>query len=254
MSQTGGGCRATNYIAFLRKALKDSGFSNVPVISLNPKGFEKNPGFNIGFDMLDRAIQALIYGDLLMNLLYATRPYEKNKGDADRLYSEITAFLQKELKAHKKRDFIKNIYSAVEKFDAIERLDIKKPKVGVVGEILVKFHPTANNSVVKVIEGEGAEAVVPSLLDFILYTLYNERFVYENLGVKFLTYHIKNMIVSYIEKYRKHLRDALKKSKSYSSPPTIQEIAKGAEKVMSLGHQTGEGWFLTGEMIELITS
>jgi len=254
MSQTGGGCRATNYIAFLRKALKDSGFSNVPVISLNPKGFEKNPGFNIGFDMLDRAIQALIYGDLLMNLLYATRPYEKNKGDADRLYSEITAFLQKELKAHKKRDFIKNIYSAVEKFDAIERLDIKKPKVGVVGEILVKFHPTANNSVVKVIEGEGAEAVVPSLLDFILYTLYNERFVYENLGGKFLTYHIKNMIVSYIENYRKHLRDALKKSKSYSSPPTIQEIAKGAEKVMSLGHQTGEGWFLTGEMIELITS
>ena len=254
MSQTGGGCRATNYIAFLRKALKDSGFSNVPVISLNPKGFEKNPGFNIGFDMLDRAIQALIYGDLLMNLLYATRPYEKNKGDADRLYSEITTFLQKELKAHKKRDFIKNIYSAVEKFDAIERLDIKKPKVGVVGEILVKFHPTANNSVVKVIEGEGAEAVVPSLLDFILYTLYNERFVYENLGGKFLTYHIKNMIVSYIENYRKHLRDALKKSKSYSSPPTIQEIAKGAEKVMSLGHQTGEGWFLTGEMIELITS
>ncbi len=254
MSQTGGGCRATNYIAFLRKALKDSGFANVPVISLNPKGFEKNPGFKVSFDLLDRALQALIYGDLLMNLLYATRPYEKNEGDADRLYEEITGLFKKELKAHKKHDFIKNIYYAVEKFDAVKKKNVKKPKVGVVGEILVKFHPTANNSVVKVIEGEGAEAVVPSLLDFVLYTLYNEKFVYENLGGKFLTYHIKNMIINYIENYRKHLRLALKNSKFYNAPPTIKEIASGANKVMSLGHQTGEGWFLTGEMIELIAS
>ena len=129
-----------------------------------------------------------------------------------------------------------------------------KPKVGVVGEILVKFHPTANNSVVSVIENEGAEAVVPSLLDFILYTLYNEKFVYENLGGKKTSYIIKKMIVNYIEDYRYTLRTALGTSRHYSKPATIKEIAKGASTVMSLGHQTGEGWFLTGEMIELINS
>ena len=254
MSQTGGGCRATNYIAFLRKALVDAGFENIPVISINPKGFEKNSGFKLGLTLLDRALQALIYGDLLMNLLYATRPYEKIKGSANELYERSIWFLRRELKAHNKKDFEKNIYEIVNKFDNLPRNGSVKPKVGVVGEILVKFHPTANNSVVSVIETEGAEAVVPSLLDFILYTLYNEKFVYENLGGKKTSYIIKKMIVNYIEDYRYTLRTALGTSKHYSKPATIKEIAKGASTVMSLGHQTGEGWFLTGEMIELINS
>lgn len=255
MSQTGGGCRATNYIAFLRKALIDSGFENIPVISLNPKGFEKNPGFSLlSPAFIDRAIQALIYGDLLMNLLYATRPYEKIQGSANELYHRSIEFLKKELKSHKKKKFIENIYEIVKKFDNIPRTGEQKPKVGVVGEILVKFHPTANNSVVSVIESEGAEAVVPSLLDFVLYTLYNENFTYEHMGTKKLSYLIKNMIINYIEDYRSHLRDALAKSNNYNKPATIQEIARGASTVMSLGHQTGEGWFLTGEMIELINS
>lgn len=252
ITQTGGGCRATNYIAFLRKALKDSGFEHIPVISLNPKGFEKNPGFKLSPSLLNRALQALIYGDLLMQLLYATRPYERIKDSANKLYNESLAFLIDELKAHKKKSFIKNIYSIVKEFDNVPRIKEKKPKVGIVGEILVKFHPTANNSVVGVIESEGAEAVVPSLLDFILYTLYNERFIRENLGGGLLSYRIKNLIVDYIESYRKHLRKALEESVHYDCPATIKEIADGAKNVMSLGHQTGEGWFLTGEMIELI--
>ncbi|MGP1488515.1 MAG: acyl-CoA dehydratase activase-related protein [Peptoanaerobacter stomatis] len=254
MSQTGGGCRATNYIAFLRKALKDSGFENIPVISINPKGFEKNPGFKLNLNTLDRALQALIYGDLLMQLLYASRPYEKTVGSANDLYKEISNTFKSDLKEHNKKKFIKNIYNAVNRFDKLERYDIKKPKVGIVGEILVKFHPTANNSVVKVVEDEGAEAVVPSLLDFILYTLYNSNFSKEHLGRSKKGNFISNLVLGYIENYRKHLRDALEKSRHFEKPSTINEIADGASTVMSLGHQTGEGWFLTGEMIELINS
>lgn len=254
ISQTGGGCRATNYIAFLRKALKDAGFENVPVISINAKGFEKNPGFKLDLTFAKRAIQALIYGDLLMNVLLATRPYEKVEGSADKLYSETLEYLKDELKDCDKKRFIKNIYSIVDKFDNIERYPIKKPKVGLVGEILVKFHPTANNNAVAIVESEGAQAVLPSLLDFLLYTMYNQKFNHEHLGGSKKSYFMNMIGIAYIENYRKNLKKALQMSQHFDTQVSIFKIAKGASTVMSLGNQTGEGWFLTGEMIELINS
>lgn len=254
MSQTGGGCRATNYIAFLRKALKDSGFENIPVISINPKGFEKNPGFTFDIPLLKRALQALIYGDLLMNVLLATRPYEKVEGSANELYEKTLAYLKKDLEFYEKKTFVKNIYRIVSDFDNLERYNIKKPKVGLVGEILVKFHPTANNNAVGIVEAEGAQAILPSLLDFVLYGMYNTKFNYENLGAPKKSYIINMLLLGYLEYYRYNLKYALKRSEHFQGQESIFKIAKGAETVMSLGNQTGEGWFLTGEMIELINS
>lgn len=252
MSQTGGGCRATNYIAFLRKALTDAGFGHIPVISINGKGFEKNPGFKFSFHLVRRGIQAILFGDLLMNVLYKTRPYEKVKNSANELYNTWNDRLKRYLKKPTRKDFEKLVEAIVRDFDNLERVSVRKPRVGLVGEILVKFHPTANNSVVKVVEDEGAEACVPPFIDFFLYGFYNSKFNYENLGRGKLNYTINTFIIEFIENYRSKMQKEFEKSKHFQSSPSIEVIAEGASKIMSLGHQMGEGWFLTGEMIELI--
>ena len=252
ITQTGGGCRATNYIGFLRKALKEADLGNIPVISLNAVGMEKNPGFKVSGKLLNKAAMALVYGDLLMRVLYRVRPYEKIKGSANLLYEKWMEECKRSLKAGKLSTFKKNIYNIVDEFDNLELLDVKKPRVGVVGEILVKFHPTANNDIVKVIENEGAEAVVPDLTDFFLYSAYDSNYKYKNLSGKYSSKIIGNATIAAIEFYRKDLKKALRKSKRFEAPSSIYEMAESASKVLSLGHQTGEGWFLTAEMIELI--
>lgn len=252
MSQTGGGCRATNYIAFLRKALVDAGFENIPVISINAKGFEKNPGFKFSPSLIRRAIQAVLFGDLLMNVLYKTRPYEKIKGSSNRLYHTWTDRLKTYLKKPSRKKFDNLVEVIIKDFDNLDRVSVRKPKVGLVGEILVKFHPTANNNVVDVVEREGGEAAMPPLIDFFLYGFYNTKFNHENLGRGKLTYLLNTVAIEYIEGYRKAMQEAFKKSKHFIATSHIRDIAKGASRVMSLGHQMGEGWFLTGEMIELI--
>ncbi|WP_051688078.1 2-hydroxyacyl-CoA dehydratase [Desulfofalx alkaliphila] len=254
MSQTGGGCRATNYIALLRKALKDAGFENIPVISVNPSGIEKNPGFKFTLPLLHRSMMALVYGDLLMNVLYRVRPYEKVKGSANDLYEKWVKVCLESLEAAERSVFKKNIYSIVNDFEELELTNQIKPKVGLVGEILVKYHPTANNDAVKVVESEGAEAVVPGLTDFFLYCLYYNNFKYRYLAGSKLSQLVGNATIRLIESYRGIYRKALAKSQRFYVPSTIKEIADGASPVISLGHQTGEGWFLTGEMIELINS
>ena len=182
ISQTGGGCRATNYIGFLRKALKEAGISNIPVISLNAVGMEKNPGFKISPSLFNKAIMALLYGDLLMRVLYKVRPYEKIRGSANILYEKWVDKCKENVRNGSNNQFKKNVYSIVEDFDNLEINNINKPKVGIVGEILVKFHPTANNNIVDVIENEGAEAVIPDLIDFFLYCAYDANFKYEYLS------------------------------------------------------------------------
>jgi predicted nucleotide-binding protein (sugar kinase/HSP70/actin superfamily) len=172
ISQTGGGCRATNYIAFIRKALQDAGLEQIPVISLNALGLEDNPGFNITLSLVNDLLEGMIYGDLLMRVLYKTRPYEKTDGAANNLYENWVDKCQQTILEGSRKEFKANIQKIVEEFDDLKLLeDVVKPKVGVVGEILVKFHPTANNNIVKFLEEEGAEAVVPDLLDFFLYGL-----------------------------------------------------------------------------------
>lgn len=254
ISQTGGGCRATNYISFLRKALKESGMEHIPVISLNACGLESNPGFNFNLNMLRKSLMGLLYGDLFMRVLYATRPYEKVKGSADRLYRTWAERCKESIRVGKFKEFKENIYEIVKDFDNLELLDIKKPKVGIVGEILVKFHPDANNDVVKVIEEEGGEAIMPDLTDFFLYCAYDQTFKHKYLGASLISKIGSDIGIKYIEMYRKPLKNALKSSERFSAPNSIHELAKGAAPILSIGNQTGEGWFLTAEMVELIES
>ncbi|WP_373899066.1 acyl-CoA dehydratase activase-related protein [Haloimpatiens sp. FM7315] len=254
ISQTGGGCRATNYIGFLRKALKDAGLLNIPVISLNFVGMEKQPGFKISMSFAKRCLMALLYGDLLMRVLYKVRPYERIKGSTNELYNKWTIKCKEALKKADTKLFNRYMYDIVEDFDNLEILNIKKPKVGLVGEILVKFHPTANNNIVDIIESEGAEAVMPDLTDFFLYCSYNYKFREKNLSGSSMATLFGEIAIRYIEHYRKHMKLALSKSKRFTAPKTIDELAKGARDILSLGNQTGEGWFLTAEMVELIES
>lgn len=252
ITQTGGCCRATNYIAFLRKALKDAGFGHIPVISLNANGMEKNPGFRFSYGLLKRGAMGLIYGDLLMNVLYRVRPYEKIKGSANALYEKWVEVCKDSLKKASFSDFRHNIESIVEEFERLEIVNTVKPKVGLVGEILVKFHPTANNHVVQVVEEEGAEAVMPGLTDFLLYCAYNQDYKYKYLSGKKSVQLLGLAAIRLIELFRRTYREALSRSERFYEPETIQNIAKGAQTVMDLGHQAGEGWLLTGEMVELI--
>lgn len=252
ISQTGGGCRATNYIGFLRKALRDAGFEKVPVISASAHGFESNPGFKFNYAMIDGCLKGLVYGDLLMRVLYKVRPYEKVKGSAEVLYNKWVDKCKESIEIKSNKLFKENIYGIVRDFDNIELNNIKKPKVGLVGEILVKFHPAANNEIVKIIEEEGAEAVMPDLIDFFLYCSFDEDYKYKQLGGTLKAKTIGQIIVAFIERYRKDMKKALKNSVRFSPPQKIETLAKKAERYVSLGNQTGEGWFLTAEMIELL--
>lgn len=254
MSQTGGGCRASNYIGFIRRALEKAGMPQIPVISVNANGMETNPGFSITLPLLTKALQAVVYGDVFMRVLYATRPYEAVPGSANRLHEKWKERCIKSLskRAPSMMEFNKNVRGIIHDFDELPRRDIKKPKVGIVGEILVKFSPLANNHIVELLEREGAEAVMPDLLDFLLYCFYNNNFKADNLGGKRSVARLCNAGISLLEFFRKSARKELLKSKHFTAPSEISNLADMAKKFVSLGNQTGEGWFLTGEMLELI--
>ncbi len=254
MSQTGGGCRASNYIGFIRRALEKAGMSQVPVISVNANGMETNPGFTLTLPMLTKCLQAVVYGDVFMRVLYATRPYEKEPGSADALHK---AWRERCIQSLTKTGtdmigFSKNIKGIIRDFDALPRLDIQKPRVGIVGEILVKFSPLANNHIVTLLEAEGAEAVMPDLMDFLLYCFYNSNFKAEHLGGKRSTAWLCNTGISLLELLRGAARRELTRSIHFAPPADIRNLADMAKDFVSLGNQTGEGWFLTGEMLELI--
>ena len=256
MSQTGGGCRASNYIGFIRRALEKAGMPQVPVISVNANGMGPNPGFSITLPMMTKAMQAVVYGDIFMRVLYATRPYEAVPGSANALHEKWKKICIKALSKRQPAmmEFAKNVRGIIRDFDNLERLDIKKPKVGIVGEILVKFSPLANNHVVELLESEGAEAVMPDLLDFLLYCFYNSNFKAEHLGMKKSTARLCNAGIALLEFFRKTARKELAASKHFTPPSEIRDLAEMAKGFVSLGNQTGEGWFLTGEMLELIHS
>ncbi len=253
ITQTGGGCRATNYIAFIRKALHDAGIGHVPVIPLNAgKGLEKAPGFKLTLPMLQRLIMAIVYGDLLMRVSNRIRPYETEKGRTD---LDVARFIQTILGSLEKasfRDFHRHIREIVAYFDQCDIVQTNKPKVGVVGEILVKFHPFANNQIVQAIEDEGAEAVVPDLLDFFLYSLHGNIFNQEELAGSLWDKNVARMGVALMEMFRSEMRKVLKKSARFEPPATLDTLTEGAKDILSLGNRTGEGWFLTAEMVELL--
>ncbi|HIT65081.1 MAG TPA: 2-hydroxyacyl-CoA dehydratase [Candidatus Ventrimonas merdavium] len=256
MSQTGGGCRASNYVGFIRRALEKAGMPQVPVVSVNANGMETNPGFSFTPGLLTKAMQAVVYGDIFMRVLYATRPYEKVPGSADALHEKWKARCIQSVskKAANMMEFGRNIRGIVRDFDRLPRLNIQKPKVGIVGEILVKFSPLANNHIVELLEAEGAEAVMPDLMDFLLYCFYNSNFKADHLGGKRSTARLCNLGISLLEYFRKVARKELAASEHFTPPSRIWELADMAKDYVSLGNQTGEGWFLTGEMLELIHS
>lgn len=251
ITQTGGGCRATNYIGFIRRALKKAGMEQIPVISLSA-GVETNPGFKYSLKMINRALQALVYGDVLMRVLYRTRPYEKEPGSAEALHKKWLSIINADVV--KGKNFKKNLKGMIEDFDRLPLLDIKKPRVGIVGEILVKYHPLANNHLVELLESEGAEVISPDLIDFLLYCSYGTNFNAEELGRSKMSTLFNNIAIKIIEHYRKPAKKYLAESKRFTPMISIDKIGKYAEPIVSLGNQTGEGWFLTGEMVELIHS
>ena len=256
MTQTGGGCRASNYVGFIRRALRKAHLEQIPVVSINYNGMEKNPGLTYNLSMIMKICYAIIFGDIFMRVLYATRPYEKVPGSANELHKKWKAICT-EFLTNKKVHFFKFnkiCKDIINDFDNLERVDVKKPKVGIVGEILVKFSSLANNNIVELLEKEGAEAVMPDLMDFMLYSLYNANFRTKYLGFKVMARIGSNIGISFIEFLRNAARKALKKSKHFSEQAHIKNLAHMAKKYVSIGNQTGEGWFLTGEMLELIKS
>ena len=254
ITQTGGGCRATNYIGFIRRALNDAGWGHIPVLSLSAQGFEKNPGFKITPVLLHRCLMAVMVGDVLMRVLYRTRPYEKVPGSANALYEKWSARAEVALKSVSPRKYHKLLKNIIKEFDELPLLPVKKPRVGVVGEILVKFHPTANNKIVETIEAEGAECVMPDLADFFFYTFSTGIFRHEELAFPKKTERNARLFVWFLELYRNKMKKYLNKSHRFEAPNSIYKMMKSVDDIVQLGNITGEGWFLTAEMVELIHS
>ncbi len=253
-TQTGGGCRASNYIGFIRRALKKAGMSQVPVISLNLSGLEENPGFKLDAQTAVRAVLAAAFGDILMKCVYRMRPYEKKKGTTDRLHKKWENICIEYVSAPKisfKR-FNAICRTMIHDFDRIPITDEKKPRVGIVGEILVKFLPAANNHLAELLEREGAEAVCPDLIDFFMYSFYNANFKAKHLGGSKKTALLCNAGIKAVNLVRHAANREFEKSVHFTPSADIKDLAKYASPIVSVGNQTGEGWFLTGEMMELI--
>ncbi len=254
MSQTGGGCRATNYIGFIRKALKDAGFPNVPVVSFNIVGMEKANGFKINTKMIEKMLKGVLYGDLLQKLLYKNRAYEIQKGETQKKFDDWMKKCKKLVANSTLSGFKKSIYEIVNDFEKIE-LDLskKKPKVGIVGEVLIKYHPFGNNYIVDVLEQEGAEVVSPDFMGFLKFICTHKitnNILLNTDKTKSAIFKIVLKLISLLEKDNVK---ALKNSKKdYLLPCDIWELENKIKNILSIGNQTGEGWFLTAEMIEYI--
>lgn len=251
ISQTGGSCRATNYLGFLKKAIKDSGFEKVPILSLNANGFEKQEGFKITPALAHRCLLAVSYGDILMKLLYHTRPYEINKGESEKLYNTWNERVKINIQNGSFFEYKRNITNIIEDFSNIKTSSEKKVKVGIVGEILVKFSPFANNNLAEFIEQEGGEVYTSSLMNFIKYCIFSDIFITERFKGKFSALKLK-IALWVIDRYTKVIDNALRKNKKFGNDESIETLAKKTSKYISIGNQSGEGWFLMGEMIEFI--
>ncbi len=254
MSQTGGGCRATNYIGFIRKALKDAGFEQVPVISFNVVGMEKNSGFKLTIPMVEKLIRSVIYGDLLQKMLTKNRVYEVHKGETQKLFDVWMEKCKKLVQSTNSKEFKQSIYDIVNDFEKIE-LDksVKKPKVGIVGEVLIKYHPFGNNFVADLLEKEGAEVILPDFMGFVKFMATHKITFNHLLKINKTSSKISKIAINLIDIFEKDLRIALANSKkNYLPPCDIWHLEEKVQDVLSIGNQTGEGWFLTAEMIEYI--
>ena len=254
MSQTGGGCRATNYIGFIRKALKDAGFENIPVISFNIVGMEKMPGFKLTVPLLERLLKTVLYGDLLQKMLTKNRAYEVNKGETQKLFDKWMEKCKTLLRKSSNKEFKQSIYDIVNDFENIE-LDTskEKPKVGIVGEVLIKYHPFGNNFVADLLEKEGAEVILPDFMGFVKFMATHKITFNSLLNTNKTSAKVMKAAIKLIDILEKDMKIALANSKkNYLPPCDIWHLEDKVKNVLSIGNQTGEGWFLTAEMIEYI--
>ena len=254
ITQTGGGCRATNYIGFIRKALKDAGFAQVPVISFNVGGLELNPGFKLSVSLISKLIKGIVLADVLQKMLYKNRAYELYAGQSERLFKNWLKRAKQLVVESSIKEVGETIQRIVADFEQIEfNKDLNKPKVGIVGEILIKYHPYGNNFAAELLEKEGAEVVLPDLMGFLKF-MATDNIVANNL----YTNNKKGAILSdlalkVLDFFEKATKKALAGSKkSYLKPVEIWDLAKKVEPILSVGNQSGEGWFLTAEMLEYI--
>ncbi len=255
ISQTGGGCRATNYIAFLRKALVECGLDHIPIISFNMGGLDKNPGFKLNGRLLRRTIMAGYFGDVLMRVLHRVSPYETEPGSAARLAEEWAERAKAVIASDSILRFNFTMLALIKAFDELPLVsEARKPRVGLVGEILLKYHPDANNRAAEVVEREGGEAVVPDLMDFVLYSFYDDVFNYRYLSGTWKAYASGLTVIAFLEFCRWAMRRGLSRSKRFTAPIRFRELRRKAKGLISLGHQTGEGWLLAAEMVELLES
>ncbi|MDN5962734.1 MAG: 2-hydroxyacyl-CoA dehydratase, partial [Propionibacterium sp.] len=261
ITQTGGMCRATNYVGMLRRGLAAAGFSQVPVLAISAQGLESNPGFKMTPTIVNAALQGLILTDLLQNVLLRVRPYERDEGSAMALYQRWNALVCEFMTTPRysaiegrKLSFKWLCRQMVHEFDELPLLDIpRKPRVGVVGEILVKFQPDANNNLVDVIEDEGCEAVLPGLMGFFLQSMETGDWRWENFGMGRTSRHVKKMALWFIEQMSGTANAALAATHGkFDVPESMHAMAERAQQVISLGTQAGEGWLLVAEMMHLI--
>lgn len=252
LAQSEGQCRFTNYTSVLEKALKEAGYEDLPVLSLSLAGVDKTNSLEgMNLDLVKKSIVGVIYGDLLSRVLHRVRPYEKIKGSADELYKKWTRICRESFEEPLKKNFKSIILSIIKEFEELPRIDVYKPKVGLVGELLVKFNPIANNSIVNMLEKEGVEVVHNDLLSLFLSSAKNQIFNYKHLDGKYISKLKGEITIKLIEKYQKVYIDALKKSRIFYVTEKIDEMAYNASKIISLGNQSGEGWKLPGEIMEL---
>ena len=257
MFQTGGGCRASNYISLIRKALKKADMEYVPVISFSLAGLEDHPGFRLNLRKLHQMMYAVLYGDLLMNLVNQVRPFEQEKGRAERLAEAWVQRLGDELGSSKHihyRHIRKNYREIVQSFRQISVEKRETVKVGIVGEIFVKYSPLANNDLERFLIGEGGQPVVPGLVDFCLYVVYNRIADYEIYHKKTITFLASKVLYRFLNKKRMDLSVAMEDSGSFEGLTPFDEVVHMADGLISQAVQMGEGWLLTAEMMELARS
>ncbi|MBO6262924.1 MAG: 2-hydroxyacyl-CoA dehydratase [Clostridia bacterium] len=251
--QTGGGCRASNYIFLLRKALLKAGYGYIPVISLSLNNLEKHPGFKLGIGKLIRLFYCILYGDMLLSLKNQVAPYEVNKGDAERVANEITEELGNKV-AKMGLSFstvFKNCEGILQRFKEIPVNKSIKPRVGVVGEIYVKFSALGNNGLERFLLSEGAEPVVPGLLDFFLYTVHAKITDYKLFGLNATLYPVFVFLYKFLLKKQKKYISVTKDDGTFDSPTPFEKVVKLVDGYIDTGVKMGEGWLLTAEMLEL---
>ena len=251
LSQTGGGCRASNYISLLRKALERAGYGYMPVISFNLAGMEKNPGFKLTPALTLKMFRAVMFGDVLADLRNQCLPYEAQPGDTEALSALWTKKLT-DGSYHK--NLLRTCSDMIADFAKITRTGLGKPRVGVVGEIFVKFSPLGNNDLENLLISEGAEVVVPGLLDFCLYCVYNGILDYELYGINWLKAVISKLVYRYLINKQAGIIRLFKRSGVFSEPAAFDRTRRLVEGYLGSGVKMGEGWLLTAEMLELIES